>query len=273
MLHIQTRTSLPDSAALRDFFDRLHVAPASTLLLDYDGTLAPFQIDRNDAYPYPGTVQLLERVLQCGNTRIVIITGRPVADLKPFLRPLDHLEIWGAHGLEHQLPDGNYEQMHIHSSTLDLLSRAKEWVLETKLASSAEFKPGGIAMHWRGLSAAEARKVEVRVRDGWTPLALSGDLKLLNFESGVELRVVHPDKGDAVASIIRESTPQTEIAYLGDDLTDEDSFRVLNGRGLTVLVRSEYRETAAKVWLQPPRELIGFLERWLKEVSKSRFND
>ena len=273
MSRIQTEISLPDSAALRDFFDRLRVAPASTLLLDYDGTLAPFQIHRNDAYPYPGIVQLLEKILLCGSTRIVIVTGRPVADLKPFLRPLDHLEIWGAHGLEHLLPDGNYEQMHLQLSASELLSRAKEWVMETKLASSAEFKPGGIAMHWRGLSEVEARNVEARVRDGLTPLALSGELKLLTFEAGVELRVVRPDKGDAVASIIGESTPETEIAYLGDDLTDEDSFRVLNGRGLTVLVRSEYRETAAKAWLQPPRELIGFLDRWLKEVSKSRFND
>ena len=40
----------------------------------------------------------------------MIVTGRPVADLKPFLQPLDNLEIWGAHGLERLLPDGNYQQ-------------------------------------------------------------------------------------------------------------------------------------------------------------------
>jgi trehalose-phosphatase len=105
--------------------------------------------------------------------------------------------------------------------------------------------------------------VEAQLREGWTVLASSGDLKLLSFESGVELRVARPDKGDAVASIIGESLPQTEIAYLGDDLTDEDSFRALNGRGLTVLVRPEYRQTAAQVWLKPPHELVGFLEQWL----------
>jgi hypothetical protein len=33
-------------------------------------------------------------------------------------------------------------------------------------------------------------------------------------------------------------------------------------RGLAVLVRPELRDTQADVWLQPPRELIGFLKRW-----------
>ncbi len=136
-------------------------------------------------------------------------------------------------------------------------------MVESNLASLAEFKPGGIAIHWRGMADPEAKAVEARLREGWTGLASSGDLKLLSFESGVELRVARPDKGDAVAAIIGESSPMTEIAYLGDDLTDEDSFRALNGRGLTVLVRPEYRQTAAQVWLKPPHELIGFLEQWL----------
>ncbi len=53
---------------------------------------------------------LLGKILKCGRSRIVIVTGRPVADLKPFLQPLDNLEIWGAHGLERLLPDGSYQQ-------------------------------------------------------------------------------------------------------------------------------------------------------------------
>jgi hypothetical protein len=38
---------------------------------------------------------------------------------------------------------------------------------------------------------------------------------------------------------------------------------VLRGRGLTVLLRADYRETTAGAWLRPPQELIDFLERWL----------
>lgn len=57
------------------------------------------------------------------------------------------------------------------------------------------------------------------------------------------------------------------VAYLGDDLSDEAAFRAVQRvgrRGLGVLVRREWRDTAAEVWLRPPGELKGFLERWVK---------
>ena len=171
--------------------------------------------------------------------------------------------MWGAHGLERIRPDGSYQQARIPWNTLELLSQAREWVMKANLIPIAEVKPGGIAIHFRGMSKAEAEEMEMRLMEGWAGIADSPELKLLRFESGIELRVARPDKGDAVASIVDDLDPAAEIAYLGDDLTDEDSFRALNGRGLTVLVRPEYRATAAQVWLRPPEGLIDFLQQWL----------
>jgi len=259
--------TMPSDSLLSDFLDGLRSAPASALLLDYDGTLAPFHVERDRAYPYPEVLPLIESIVRTGKTRVVIVTGRSVADMKTLLSPLDNLEIWGAHGMEHMLPGGVYQRISINEEALDLLSKAKEWVIEAGLNPLAEFKPGGIAVHWRGMPDAEAGRVEAGIREGWTALAESSGLKLLRFESGLELRVAHPDKGDAVAAVIAESDRDAPIAYLGDDLTDEDSFRALNGRGLTVLVRPEPRETLAALWLKPPHELIGFLERWLIRIS------
>ena len=56
------------------------------------------------------------------------------------------------------------------------------------------------------------------------------------------------------------------MAYLGDDQTDEDAFRAVGDigeKGLSVLVRTHVRETAADVWIKPPQQLIEFLENWL----------
>lgn len=257
------------TTVLADFLHRLSTAPASVLLLDYDGTLAPFQTDRHRAYPYPEVVPILESIVQCGKTRVIIVTGRPVAELKTLLGPFD-VEVWGSHGLERMLPDGSYRQVSIDPETAKLLSQVEAWVTAAGLSSHAEIKPGGIAIHWRGMPDAEIERVEAQTLEGWRSLAERPELKLLKFEGGLELRIVRPDKGDAVAAVLEDSDAEdsdTAIAYLGDDLTDEDAFRVLDGRGLTVLVRPEYRETRAKVWLKPPQELIGFLEQWLKNVS------
>jgi trehalose-phosphatase len=77
------------------------------------------------------------------------------------------------------------------------------------------------------------------------------------------------NKGEAVEAILAEAGGQGAgpVAFLGDDITDEAAFRAVRrlGRlGLAALVRLEWRETAAEVWLRPPAELMAFLERWLQ---------
>jgi trehalose 6-phosphate phosphatase len=98
----------------------------------------------------------------------------------------------------------------------------------------------------------------------WTPLIRDYPLHILNFDGGMEIRALGPDKGSAVREILAEAAPAAAVAYLGDDRTDEDAFRALQGKGLTALVRPEHRATAADLWLKPPEELIEFLHSWLR---------
>jgi len=255
-------TSLLDA-----FLQQLKTAPSSVLLLDYDGTLAPFHVDRNRAFPYPGVISILEKIARSGGTKVIIISGRPIVELRVLLAPMNNLEMWGTHGLERQLSNGSYSYVPITEEDAVALAKAQEWIVAAGLLSRAEIKLGGIAIHWRGLSPAEAKSVQSLTLDGWTKIADQSRLKLLQFEAGLELRVSHPDKGDAVTSILADLETRAPIAYLGDDLTDEDAFRVLNGHGLTVLVKGTYRETNADTWIRPPQELIDFLERWLINIS------
>jgi trehalose 6-phosphate phosphatase len=255
------------TTVLTAFLQQIRAAPESVLLLDYDGTLAPFQVDRSRAYPYHGVVSLLDGIVRGGKTRIIIISGRPIAELRTLLTPINDLEMWGSHGLERQSSGGSYSRVEVSQRDATSLAEAEEWVVAAGLLSRAEIKLGGIAIHWRGLPPAEARRVQTLTQDGWTPLAEKSGLKLLQFEAGLELRVSHPDKGDAVRSILANLDTKTPVAFLGDDLTDEDAFLILRERGLTVLVRADYRETIAAAWLRPPQELIGFLERWRSNVS------
>ena len=78
------------------------------------------------------------------------------------------------------------------------------------------------------------------------------------------------DKGDAVRTILDEIGPEVPVAYLGDDWTDERAFLALGTRGLSVLVRPEWRTTAAAVWIRPPEDLQKFLERWLQACHEDR---
>jgi trehalose 6-phosphate phosphatase len=249
-----------------NFMEQLNTAPSTALLLDYDGTLAPFQADPKKAYPYEGVLQLLEQIVAHGRTRVVIVTGRPVDELGSMVKFLRSLEIWGSHGLERHLPDGTYHCSKLCDSTQRLLQQAEELVASVEPGARVEMKPGGIAIHWRGLPVNQTSEIAKKIAKGWQPLTQSGELKLLEFDGGLELRATRPDKSDAVTTILMESEPNASVAYLGDDTTDEDAFRALGNRGLSVLVRPEYRQTAAKVWIKPPDELKAFLEQWIERT-------
>lgn len=248
------------------FLNKLKRAPASLLMLDYDGTLAPFQTDRHRAYPYPGVIPVLDRILDTGKTKVSVVSGRPIAEIQSLLHPLTGIEMWGAHGLEHMRADGVYGRAEIDPAVAGRLAQAAQWLRGAGLEHLAETKPGGIAFHWRGLSEDKITSLKNRVDEGWRAFTAEPGIKLLRFDGGLELRAAHPDKGDAVAAILKTAGSDIPAAFLGDDDTDEDAFQALGRRGVSILVRSEYRETKANVWLRPPVELIEFLKRWSKAL-------
>jgi trehalose-phosphatase len=245
------------------FEQKLTKASQKALLLDYDGTLAPFQVDPKIAYPYPGVTDLLKKILQCGDTRLVIITGRWIKDLMPLLKLERQPEVWGSHGLERLKEDGSYEIAPMDEEVLKGLVVADEWIESMGLSDRCENKPGCLAIHWRGLSEDDINHIKKQVSPRWSLISDSWGLRLEEFDGGLELRVPGMNKGVAVRTILEEMDKDFVAAYLGDDLTDEDAFTAIKGKGISVLVRKELRPTAADLWLKPPEELLSFLAGWL----------
>ncbi len=245
------------------FLGRTARASRSLLMLDFDGTLAPFHVDRTKAFPYRGITPALQQILDTGKTRIVIISGRHADEVIPLLALDPHPEIWGLHGLQ-RMRGGRSQLSGLDDATLQGLTSAEDWLRHQHLQDIAEFKAGSIAVHWRGLRTSQADFIRRRVIPAWAGIANKHELELLEFDGGLEIRSRHGDKGDAVRTLLGEMDPNTPAVYLGDDITDEDAFAALkNGGGLSVLVRPEWRPTAAQVWLKPPAEVLDFLARWL----------
>lgn len=246
-----------------DFFLSLNNAPRRALLLDYDGTLAPFREERDQALPYPGVADILATLLEGGHTRVVLISGRAIEDLIPLLSFEPLPEIWGSHGWERRLPDGRHTFFPLPKQAKEGLERARN-ALPEQWTSRCEAKPAGLALHFRGMEPEAERRLAAEIARLWRPLAERHELELHAFDGGLELRPRGRSKGDAVASLLEELGAGTAVAYLGDDLTDEDGFRAIATRGLGILVRPELRETAATAWLRPPEELLDFLHRWAR---------
>ncbi|MCU0950260.1 MAG: hypothetical protein MUC68_04170, partial [Burkholderiaceae bacterium] len=225
--------------ALDGFFDRLPHARRRVLMLDYDGTLAPFQADRFQAHPYRGARELLARIHTQSATRLVIVSGRPAREAADLLGLAPRPETWGVHGWERLTPSGQLVRAILPQQAKLALHRLL--ALRPQLedcGALVEEKYASVAVHTRGIGAAEASAgadahdastAHARVRallaefeppaDGQARL---DGVYLQAFDGGWELRAHGPNKGSVVRGVLREESRDTLIAYLGDDLTDED---------------------------------------------------
>ena len=251
---------LNDDFDLERFFSRLACARERVLLLDYDGTLAPFHVDPRLALPYPNVCAVLRRVMMVPRTRVVIVSGRRLEDLRAPLAMLPHTEVWASHGWEWM--QGTVFDRHVPAPHVrDALARARSAVLPLVVPGTRlETKLASVALHWRGLPDRAASRIQAAATEAWEQL-VDGVLALLPFDHGVEIRARGHDKGDPVRAVL-ETARDAVCAYLGDDFTDEDAFRAIRPHGLGVLVREQPRKTEADLWLARPHEVTAFLERW-----------
>ncbi|MGC2195574.1 MAG: trehalose-phosphatase [Terriglobales bacterium] len=262
MLQLQSQKFHADAQGkLSRFFAKASCTTHRALLLDYDGTIAPFCADRGRAVPYPGVLELLDNIRSFTSTRLVVATGRRALDAAQLLG-LKRMEVWGCHGLERLHVDGTYEMPELDDSALQAISTADELLANEGLSGLVEYKPAATAVHWRGLEPEEANMVMRKVQAVWSMLPDTRGLCFLKFDGGLEIRAAIRNKGDVVRTIVAEMGRGASIAYLGDDQTDEHAFAALQGFGLSVLVQPEYRPTVADVWVSPPEGVIAFLTDW-----------
>ena len=242
---------------------RLRAAPRSVLMLDYDGTLAPFHVDRFAATPYPGVDERLVTLSTIPQVRLVLVSGRSARELHDLLRPGIRAEIWGSHGREQLRSDGTYELFALSPVQRAALDQVGLEMSALGLSETLEVKPTSLAIHWRSFEPATQERIRFAVQSIFARIDQADGLHLLPFDGGLELRSTDRTKGTAVTEILSQEPNDAPAAYLGDDLTDEDAFVAVENKGYSLLVRSEVRASFARFWLRPPEELLEFLDAWI----------
>jgi trehalose-phosphatase len=242
---------------------RLSSAPRSVLMLDYDGTLAPFHVDRFAATPYPGVEERLATLSTLSQVRLVLVSGRSARELHDLLRPGIRAEIWGSHGRERLRCSGTYELFALSPVQRAALEQMGLEMSALGFSQALEVKPASLAIHWRSFEPPMQERIRSLVQSVFAHIGQPAGLHLLPFDGGLELRSTDRTKGTAVEEILDDEPNDVPVAYLGDDLTDEDAFVAVRNKGYSVLVRSEIRASFARFWLHPPEELLEFLDAWI----------
>jgi trehalose-phosphatase len=249
-----------------DFWERLAQAGSPSLVLDYDGTLAPFQVDRMKAFPLEGVVDLLTRIRDGGRTHLSIMTGRPMRELEALLGDLD-IPVSASQGTEFRFADGTWLTLVPTPVQEERLTRALEEARGIAPDGRVERKVASVAMHTRGIDPERAKSMEDEVCALWQSDAGDYDLECRHFLGGVELRLDDVDKGTALEKLLEERPGDDFCVYVGDDYTDEDALEVLVDRGIGIKVGSPEVPTHAPGRLADPYAVREFLKGWIRTTT------
>jgi trehalose-phosphatase len=247
---------LEEAPEALDGFARL---PRALLILDFDGTIAPFAPTPDAAHLEPTAATALERLLGAtfSGLYVGVASGRSIQDLRRRLPPL---HVWiGLHGLESAIGDEPPRLRFDPSLSDGALERLRSRLGAVIGAGGRiEDKVHSIAVHVRGLEPARAaaaiaafvREIE-REREGGAPLeCLPGSMV-------VEARPSGAGKHHAIEEVFQR-LGTTGLAFVGDDVTDEEVFRAFK-QHLTVAVMNPPRTSAARYYLRTPRETAAML--------------
>jgi len=248
------------------------------LLFDYDGTLTPI-VERPELAELDEEVrQHIRRLAHQRHITVGMISGRALPDLKSRV-DVEGVIYAGNHGLEIEGPGLQFVNPIADElrPVLRLLYKVLDRTVGRIRGVFVEDKGLSLSVHYRMVDdhqVAEVGNVFQRVVNGVQAL---GKVRITSGKKVYEVRPAAPwDKGKAIGLLIkrygkRASHRDLLPVYLGDDLTDEDGFKVIEEHGgVSVLVGEPGTKTAARYILDSPREVSVFL-RNLSEEAKRGF--
>jgi trehalose 6-phosphate phosphatase len=220
----------------------------AAIVLDVDGTLAPIVRRPEEAAVPEETRRELERLV--GRYALVAcVSGRTGGDARRLVG-VDGMRYVGSHGLE-LAPDAARWSDELHR-----FAAGVDWPVEDKGLT--------VSFHYRDAEDEDAALEyleEVAERARAAGLVPRFGRKVLEIRPPVQA-----DKGTAVAALLEEAGLRRAL-YAGDDTTDLDGFRALDGLelGIRVAVSSDEAPQelvgAADIVVSSPAELLELLRR------------
>jgi trehalose 6-phosphate phosphatase len=231
------------------------------LFLDFDGTLVHI-VDRPDlTHVPPSLLATLSEAHAVLDGALALVTGRSIADLDKLMEPLQ-LPAAGVHGLEYRNGDGAIQS----ATDRSVPEWARQEILNLAEAAEGlltEDKGHGMAIHYR---LAPDRETSVREAIQRIAARLGPDFILQDGKMVFELRPACATKGTAVARFMEQPPYAGRIpAFVGDDVTDEDAFRVVNEMGgMSIKVGRLDDASAARYELED----VSAVRNWLVPLTR-----
>ncbi|CAN5567863.1 bifunctional alpha,alpha-trehalose-phosphate synthase (UDP-forming)/trehalose-phosphatase [soil metagenome] len=245
-----------DAEALYTIKKSYEKAEKRLIFLDYDGTLTPFTDEPQKAIPNEELITILQNLTADERNRVVIISGRDRNTLSEWLGQLN-VDFICEHGvwlrgrgeewrMIEQLTDGWKQEI------LPVL----EFYVDRTPGSLIETKDYSLVWHYRkvetGLGELRTRELSSHLKY----ISSNMNLQVLEGDMVVEIKNAGVNKGKAALKWLHEF-PSEFIMAIGDDWTDEDTFKVMPEEAITIKVGGNSSE--AKFSVHSPKDVRKLL--------------
>jgi trehalose 6-phosphate phosphatase len=248
------------------------------LFLDYDGTLTPIMARPEMAVLSSQAKEILKQISHHSLFKLAIISGRSLSDIKALVG-LENIAYAGNHGLEIECPlwhcqaQGREKISFTHpiAKEIELVLKSLEQRLRVRLADIngviIENKGLTLSVHYRLVKKTEIERMKelfykaIEYGGARDKLQVSEGKKVLEMRPSVEW-----NKGKAIEWLLEiYGTPRSLPIFTGDDVTDEDGFRVLRRvGGISIFVGENKASSTADYYLDSPEQLCHWLRKLLE---------
>ena len=223
------------SSIRKEIIQNFKRAQSRNLLLDYDGTLVPFARHPREAMPDKKLLKLLAELGSDAKTNLTIISGRDATILDEWFHDVP-VNLVAEHGaaIKRVRQEWTMEK-DIDQSWKPMLRPTLEMFVKRSPRSFIEEKSHTLAWHYRNVEPDLGFVRSRELLDSLFHLIRNGQLQVIDGNKVIEIRVAGIDKGVAAKKIIDETSSEF-VLVVGDDKTDEDMFRSLADRAVTIKV-------------------------------------
>lgn len=230
------------------------------LFLDVDGTLLDIEDHPADVRADPALVALLTSLSGGLGGALSLISGRSVADIDRIFAPAGFAAA-GGHGAELRLHPGDPVASTKWSLPAPVLERVRAFA-ESDPGLLLEEKRGGVSLHYR-----RAPQLEEQCTTFVQKLLpeIEKDFRLIAGKMVFEFAPKEHHKGAAISKMMqRDPFSGRCAAFVGDDVTDEDGFRVVNAMGGITIRVGGNRNSEAEYSLPD----VAAVHHWLESVER-----
>jgi trehalose 6-phosphate synthase/phosphatase len=231
------------------------------IFLDYDGTLASFKKNPQDASPDDELHNLLKQLEQDEHNDVTIISGRDRATLENWMDG-HKVNLICEHGVWVKDYGGTWKTLtNISNSWMAMVRPILENFVDRTPGSFIEEKNYSLVWHYR---KAEPEQGELRaneLKDELTNLVSNHNLEIMEGNKVIEVKNGGINKGVAALNFLHDKNFDYVLA-MGDDWTDEYMFRELPKEAITIKVGLKH--TSATYNLESVNAVREFLENLAK---------